>query len=315
MSNIDELRDKINCIDKDMALLFEKRMNIVKEVANYKKENFLSITDENRENDVILKNANNINDDNIKEYYTNFIKNNIDLSKKYQEKLLYGYKIAYSGLLGSYGYIAAKKMHSNGIFVSNNSFKSAYNSVVDCINDIVVLPIENSYAGNIGEVMDLMFFGTLYLNKIYDLEIKHCMLTKNIVKMDDVKYVVSHPQAIMQCFDFIEKHNLKVIEEVNTAVAAKKLLNGYSNIDVNEIAVIASNESANEYSLNILAKYINNEDNNTTRFASLSRVLYKYENADISNKNFIIAFTVKNEAGALAKCLDIIGTHNFNMRN
>lgn len=308
MADIYDLRKKINDIDIEMAKLFDTRMGIIKEVAEYKKANSMPINDSSREDEVISKNSKLIQNDDIKSFYINFIKETMNISKRYQEKIISGEKVAYSGVEGAYAYLAAKKMFPNANLVSNTSFKKAYKSVENGFNDKAVLPIENSFAGDIGEVMDLMFFGSLYINEVMDYEIEHCLLAKPGVKLENIKKIISHPQAIMQCSDFVDENNFIVLEEVNTAVAAKKL-------DDDSTAVIASREAANLFNLNILKEKINNTDTNTTRFASFSRVLSHFENADVSKKNFVIVFTVKNEAGALAKCLDIIGAHNFNMRN
>ena len=308
MADIHDLRKKINDIDKDMAKLFEERMKVVKEVAEYKKANSMPITDSNREDEIVSKNSSLFTDEDTKSYYVNFIKDTMKISKKYQEKIIEGEKVAYSGVEGAYAYLAAKKMFPNANLISTSSFRKAYQSVENGINEKAVLPIENSFAGDIGEVMDLMFFGSLYVNEVYDFSIEHCLLAKDGVKLENIKTVISHPQALMQCSDFIDEYNLKTLEEVNTAVAAKRL-------NDNETAVIASKDAASVFGLKVLKEKINNDDSNTTRFASFSRVLSHFENYDVSKKNFIIVFTVKNEAGALAKCLDIIGAHNFNMRN
>ena len=313
MSKLDDLRNEINIIDKKMAELFEQRMDIVKNVAEYKINNSIPVVDSNRENEVINNNLDCIKNTELKNYYVNFIKNNINISKQYQNSLLKGDNIAYSGIVGSYAYIASKKMFPNQNYIAYSSFNKAYQSVVDGINNKVVLPIENSYAGNVGEVLDLIFFGSLYINQILDFSIEHCLLTNGDKNINNIKKIVSHPQAIMQCSEFIEKHNFEVIEEVNTAVAAKKLKD--DTLMSEDTAVIASIDAAHEYGLSILREKINDNVDNTTRFASFSNVLYHFEKSDKVHKNFIIVFTVKNESGALAKCLDVIGSYNFNMRN
>lgn len=100
MKDIKELRNNINAIDEQMAKLFEERMQNVKEVALYKKENSLPVFDGKREQEIIAKNINYINDKEIKEYYVNYLKDVIDISKKYQNDLLEGLKIAYCGVEG-----------------------------------------------------------------------------------------------------------------------------------------------------------------------------------------------------------------------
>ena len=308
MEDIKNIRQNINEIDKKIATLFEERMELVKKISYYKKENMIPIFDSKREEEVLNKNLNYIKNEDIKNYYVNFLNDLMRISKKYQESIISGIRVAYTGVEGAYSYIAAKNMYKNSNLISENSFVNAYKSVE---NDIAILPIENSFAGDVGEVMDLIFSGSLFVNRICDVEITHNLLVNFETNIENIKTVMSHPQAIAQCSDFINKYNFNIVEDINTAMAAKKLKDsGEKNT-----AVIASLETANLYNLYVLKENINNSNINTTRFAAFSRVLSKFSDFNIKNKNFIIVFTVKNEAGALAKCLDIIGAHGFNMRN
>ena len=271
----------------------------------------MPIFDKAREEYIINENLKLIDDEELKPFYISYIKSLMNISKEYQRSLLTGLKISYSGIEGAYGYIAASRMYPKCELVSNNNFNQAFKSVEDGISDRAVLPIENSFAGDVGEVMDLIFSGSLFINRIYDLKIEHNLMANEGVDFSDIKVVVSHPQALAQCSDFIEKYNFRTIDEINTAFAAKRLKETCDK----SMAVIASKETADVYGLKILNEKINNSDTNTTRFASFSRVLSNYKVVSASKKNFIMVFTVKNVAGALAKCLDIIGAHGFNMRN
>ena len=311
MKDINESREQINKVDKEMAKLFVDRMKLCKDVAEYKKENSMPIYDANREEALINNNLKLIEDEELKPYYINFIKSFLSVSKEYQRSLLTGLKVSYSGIEGAYGHMAASRMYPKCELVSNSNFAKAFRSVEEGSCDRAVLPIENSFAGDVGEVMDLIFSGSLYINRIYDLEIEHNLMANEGVKLEDVEMVVSHPQALAQCSKFIERYNFKTIDEVNTAFAAKRLKETLDK----KVAVIASKETAEAYGLVILKEKINNSGVNTTRFASFSRVLSNYKDVGASKKNFIVVFTVKNVAGALAKCLDIIGAHGFNMRN
>ena len=311
MKDINETREKINVIDKEMTKLFCERMNLCKDIAEFKKANSMPVHDASREETVINNNLKLVEDENLKPYYINYIKSFLNISKEYQRSLLTGLKISYSGIEGAYGYIAASRMYPKCELVSNNNFSRAFKSVEEGTCDRAVLPIENSFAGDVGEVMDLIFSGSLYINRIYDLEIEHNLMVNPGVNFSDIEIIVSHPQALSQCSKFIEQYNFKTIEEVNTAFAAKRL----KETGDKKMAVIASKETADAYGLNILKEKINNSELNTTRFASFSRTLADYKSVGASKKNFIMVFTVKNVAGALAKCLDIIGAHGFNMRN
>ncbi|MCI5744958.1 MAG: chorismate mutase [Erysipelotrichaceae bacterium] len=310
MDDLKKVREKINEIDQQMAKLFEDRMIECKKVANYKIINSLPVCDANREKEILKNNVNYINDETIKKYYLSYMQSVMNISKDYQKQLMKGMKVAYSGTKGAYAYFASKKIFDSQKLVAYSSFKKAYQSVEEGKCDACILPIENSYAGDVGEVMDLMFSGDLYINKVIDVDILHNLIALNNASMTDIKTVMSHPQALNQCQDFIDKHHLKKIEYSNTALAAKKLI----ELNDKSIAIIASEDVALTYKLPILARNINTTHNNTTRFAVFSRVLGNYQSNERNNKHFIITFTVKNEAGSLAKTLDIIGAHGFNMR-
>lgn len=310
MADLKDIRKKINEIDKEMARLFEERMKASSEVAEYKKEHALPIFDSSREQEVIKNNLEFISDDNLKQYYVNFLQFTMDVSKKYQSSILNGLKVAYSGVKGAFAYIAAKKMFPNAEYVSYLSFNEAYKACETGECDVCVLPLENSYAGEVGLVMDLMFSGSLYINQVYELEVNHNLVAKKGTSIDQIKTLYSHKQALDQCAEYINNHKLITIESPNTALAAKYV----SEQNDNTIAAIASNDTAELYDLQILEKNINVSNTNTTRFGAFCRAQRNASNSS-SDEHAILVFTVKNEAGALAKTLNIIGSHGFNMRN
>ena len=310
MNKLNEARNKINTIDKEMAKLFEERMEAAKMVAEYKAEHALPIFDSARELEVINKNSSYIEDPVIKEYYVSFLKETMNISKSFQARLIEGLKVAYSGVEGAFAYIAANKMFPNANYYSYHNFEEAYKSVEDGLCDVCVLPLENSFAGEVGVVMDLLFSGSLYINQVVELEVVHNLLAKKGSKKEQIKKVISHPQAISQCSKFINENKFEVIEAENTAYAAKMV----SVSDDFEIAAIASNETAKLYDLEIIESNINEKRNNTTRFGAFTRSLNEQKNTN-SASHYILVFTVKNEAGALAKTLNIIGSYGFNMRS
>ncbi len=309
MKDIKETRKQINEIDKEMANLFERRMELAKDVAEYKKELGLPIEDKVREKEVIARNSDLIANSEIKDLYIDFINSNMNISKRYQRRLLEGMKVAYCGVEGAFAHIASKRLFATSKLIGYPSFMAAYNSVEQSECDVCVLPLENSFAGDVGLVMDLMFQGNLYVNDVIEIEVYHNLLVKKGTKLEDVKKVMSHQQALSQCRDFIEKHQFETVEYPNTALAAKAL----SESDDASIAVIASEEVADLYGLEILKSHINVSSTNTTRFAVFSKTMNK-ECASKMGSHFILMFTVANEAGSLASTLNIIGSHGFNMR-
>ena len=309
MDMLQSARKAINEIDKEMAELFVKRMEASAKVGQYKLSHGLPVLDPEREAEVIRRNSTRVEDETLRAYYVNFLQTCMDLSKNYQSQIQQGLKVAYSGVEGAFAFIASKRIFPEGNLCSYGDFKSAYNAVVNGECDCCVLPIENSYAGEVSQVIDLLFKGTLYINGVYDLEITQNLIGIKGAGRNDIKTVVSHPQALAQCAEYIKKNGLKAIEANNTALAAKYV----AEQNDKTIAAIASEDTAALYGLDMLEKSINENSNNTTRFAVFSRVEKKTQ-ADDSSMQSILVFTVKNEAGALAKAVTIIGNSGFNMR-
>lgn len=309
MDMLESARKAINEIDKEMSELFVKRMQASAQVGQYKLSHGLPVYDGGREAEVIRRNSARVEDETLRAYYVNFLQNCMDLSKNYQSKIQNGLKVAYSGVEGAFAFIAAKRIFPDGNQCSYGDFKSAYNAVVNGECDCCVLPIENSYAGEVSQVIDLMFKGTLYINGVYDLEITQNLIGLEGAGRNDIKTVVSHPQALMQCAEYIKKRGLKAVEATNTALAAKYVAEQGDKT----IAAIASEDTAELYGLEMIEKSINESSNNTTRFAVFSRVEKKVL-VDDSSMQSILVFTVKNETGALAKAISIIGESGFNMR-
>ena len=307
MEKLEKARALINDIDAQMARLFVERMEASELVAQYKQEHGLPIYDAVREAQVMEKNAARITDDGIRSYYINFLRSTMKLSRQYQHKLISGMKIAYSGVEGAFAHIAADKVFPDGYKVPYGDFESAYAAVVNGECDCAVLPIENSYAGEVGQVLDLMYTGSLYVNGVYDLSVSQNLLGVKGAMLSDVREVMSHPQALMQCRDFIREHGLETVQATNTAVAAQKV----AQLQDKSVAAIASKETAQRYGLNVIQRDINGSNFNTTRFAVFSRA----ENLDRKAGNhFLLLFTVSHVAGALAKAINVIGDHGFNMK-
>ena len=125
MNELERAREIINEVDAEMALLFEKRMYASELVAKYKKEHGLSILDATRENEVVRKNSEMIKNSVYQEYYADFIRQTMRISRAYQSRLNEGQRVAYSGVEGAYAYIAAKRMYPNANLVSYPSFEEA----------------------------------------------------------------------------------------------------------------------------------------------------------------------------------------------
>lgn len=311
MSSLDQSRQKITEIDQEMARLFSERMQACQEIAFFKKENGLPIVDPRREADLIQKNRSLIENASIEGYYVEFLKHLMSLSCQYQSRLIHGRKVAYSGVVGAFGYMAAKQAFPEADFVAYDSFEEAYRATENGLCDCAVLPLENSSAGEVGAVMDLLFSGSLSVNRVIPVPVTHHLLAKAPSSLRDITTIVSHPQALEQCKNYIQEHHFQTIPYANTAMAAQYV----QEANDPHLAAIASEETASLYGLEILDKHIQATDNNTTRFAVFSRSQHSLSGSTgDKGEQFILVFTVRNEAGALAQTLNIIGAHGFNMR-
>lgn len=304
---LEEAREDIDRIDRAMATLFEERMEAVRKVALYKKETGMPIFDGAREETILARGAQRVQSETVRGYYVNFLRNQMDLSKAYQSRLLGGMHVAFSGVPGAFAQIAAKRIFPHAVTQGFQDFDEAYRAVEDGRCDAAVLPLENSTNGDVGTVMDLSFFGSLSVNGIYDVEVKQNLLAKHGANLSDIKTVISHPQALGQCAPFLKKGGYETVEAVNTAVAAQMVAQSQEI----SVAAIGSEEAAEQYGLQVLRSNIHEKGGNTTRFAVFSRAKKDPSPAD---RQFLMVFTVKNEAGALAKAVSAIGTHGFNLR-
>lgn len=302
---LEKARSIINEVDAQMAELFVKRMRAVETVYEYKKEFGLPILDPKREDAVIEKNAALIGDDVLKGYYIDQLKHMMRVSRAYQYRLQNGLNVAYSGTEGAFAHIAAGKIFPSANRIPCRDFQEAYESVLSGACDVAVLPIENSYAGEVGQTIDLIFSGGLFINGIYELAIHQNLLGIKGAEVAGINRVTSHPQALGQCRDYIERKGFTTIEASNTAVAAKMV----ANANDRTLGVIASEETAHLYGLEVLDANINQNSENTTRFAVLSKV----QATSPKLTNSVLMFTVKHEAGSLAKAISIIGSFGYNM--
>ena len=310
MNKLETARAEISAIDRQMAALFEQRMNAVQLVAEHKREHGLPILDAAREQALIERNSSYIENGVIREYYVQFLQNTMALSRDYQARLSQQLRVAYSGIEGAFAHISAGRIFPDGNRIGYKDFRSAYEAVASGECDCAVLPIENSYNGEVGEVQDLMFFGPLHVNGVYELGITQNLIGLPGTALSQIKQVFSHPQALGQCAGYLHDHGWQAVEYANTAMAAEHVawLGDASN------AAIASAETAELYGLEVLEANINASNRNTTRFAVFSRA----RNTDMGQRmgdHFILVFTSKNEAGSLAAALQILGgKYGYNMR-
>ena len=306
MDELDIARAAINEADKEIAEQFERRMRAVRLVAEYKRERGLPIYDAEREEAVIKQNSALIKDKEKEPYYVDLIGNLMRISRNYQSAIISGVSVAYSGVEGAFTSIAAKKLFPDGRRVPCRDFAEAYGAVVSGDCECAVLPIENSFAGEVGAVIDLIFTGPLYINDVFDLTVRQNLIGVPGTTEQTVRTVVSHPQALSQCAEYIDARGYETREYSNTARAAEYVA---EQKDVT-LAAIGTAEAAELYGLNVVSRNINTSVDNTTRFAVLSRTENK---SGADDNSFMLVFSVKNQAGSLAEAINVIGKYGYNM--
>ena len=305
MNELELARQEINKADKEIAKYFEMRMKASKAIAEYKKKNLLPIYDPDRENAVIENNSKLIEDEELRQYYVLFQKNVMDVSKMYQSAIVSGTRVAYSGVEGAYAHIAARRIFPGGQHISYPNFEKAYEAVELGECDCVVLPIENSVAGEVGSNLDMIYSGGLFINGTYDLKITHNLLAKPGTALSDIELVISHSQALEQCYEYIKRNGFRTENVVNTAVAAKMV----AESEQNDCAAIASKRCAELYGLEVLDENIQNSDNNYTRFVCITKKPMMYEGAN----HISLVVSCANTPGSLYEMLSKPATIGVNM--
>ena len=216
-------------------------------------------------------------------------------------------KIAYCGTQGSFSEIAAGKLFPKGKLLPCPSFQAAYDLVIKGDAQAALLPIENSYAGEVAATVDLLYRGSLKVKDVYEMKIEQNLVGVKGASLEDVNTVVSHPQALAQCAEYIAAHKFSEIVSENTAFAAKAV----ADKGAKNLAAIASRACAELYGLEVIAENIAESRENTTRFALFTQG----EGEKREGEHLILLFAVGDRSGALAEALQIIARYGYNMKS
>ncbi len=305
MSKLDEARAEINRIDAEMLRLFEQRLDAAGAILACKREQALPVFDAAREQQVLERNLAALQNPAYAPYYRRFLQNMMDISKDYQRAELSQNTVAYAGAAGAFAAQAAKSLFPDYLRHSCEDFEEVFQQVIKGRAAFGVIPFENSYAGEVGEVFDLLFKHPCHIQAIWDLPVRQNLLALPGATIADIKKVLSHPQALSQCAPFLQQHGLLAEPHTNTALAAKMVAEKRDK----SLAAIASAESADLYGLEILAEGVNSSAANTTRFIVIGKEL------PVTGSRFNLLFTVNHHAGQLARVMSLIGDLGFNMES
>lgn len=308
MLDISTLREEIDIIDKEIIRLFEKRMDIVLNVAKYKLERNLPIFNGAREAEVIEKNLNRLSNKEYREYAEKFLVDLMSTSRQLQHSLMGNIKIGVQGVPGSYseeakiGYFGEEKSCS-----FYEEFEDVFIALKNGEIDYGVLPVENSSTGAITTVYDLMKDYGFYIVGEQCVKVNHNLIGIKGTKLSDIKEVYSHPQGFAQSSEFLKQHkNWLQIPYHNTAISVKHVC---ETGDKSKVA-IASGRAAKCYGLEIIKGNINNQSENTTKFIVIGKNL-EYDNY---SDRVSVVFSLEDEAGTLYKLLRHFTENNINLK-
>ncbi|MEE1029122.1 MAG: prephenate dehydratase [Agathobacter sp.] len=328
MRDLLELRNEIDDIDNKIVELYEKRMHISTEVAEYKIQTGKKVFDKEREdsklNTLESKASTSFTKRGIRELFEHIM--SMSRKKQYQlladngltsdenfeqvEKLDFtNAKIVFQGVEGAYSQQATKEYFGENCDCYNvETWKDAMEAIKNNEADYAVLPIENSSAGIVSENYDLLVEYNNYIVAEQIIKIDHCLLALKGAELEDIKTVYSHPQALMQCSKYLDSHReWDRLSVKNTAFSAQKIKeDGLCNQ-----AAIASTITADIYGLQILDSAIQNNKNNSTRFIIVTNKKMYDKNAT----KMSICFEIPHKSGSLYNILSHFIFNNVNMTN
>ena len=312
MRDLKEIRKNIDEIDSQLIELFKKRMDCAKEVGIYKQANNIPVLNQDRENQIL--------DDIEKkggEYgaHSRLLYSNImELSRALQHNIVGSGKelkaligcaeselpkeniiVAYQGIKGANGHEATLNIFPKGIAKNYKSFSDVFNAVDSGEASLGVLPVENSSAGSVSAVYDLILQHRFYIVGALDLPIDYCLAGLKQSELSDIETVWTHPQSLSQCAQYIADHEFNSVPCSNTAVAARdvakeKRLN---------VAAICSYKACEEYGLKVLDNHLQDNNSNMTRFIVISKKLYIPKDAN----KISLCFSLPHVTGSLYSLL------------
>lgn len=314
---LNELRNEINQIDEELLKLFLRRMDVAGQVADYKKAHDLPIYQPQREREILKKVADSAGPE-MSGYARVLFSMLMELSKSNQNKrnkkeldlhrqiasaientpklFPQAPMVACQGVEGANSQIACEKIFKNPFILYFKSFESVFSAIEQGLCQYGILPIENSTAGSVKKVYDLMIRHNFSIVRTFRLKVDHNLLAKPGVSLLDIKEIYSHEQALNQCSAFLEKlPGVKIIAVENTAVAAQMVAESGRT----DIAAISSRSCAELYGLQNLAPSIQDKDNNRTRFICISKNLEIYPGADKTS----IMMVLPHRPGSLYRVL------------
>lgn len=315
--DINELRGNIDRIDEQLVDLIRERMETAAKIGEYKRENKLPVYDPARERQLFDRVAQMAGEEFGS--YTRVLYSTItDVSRSYQRRLLgrqgglaekmqaaientdklfpQGGVVACQGVEGAYSQLACEKLFKSPSIMYFQSFEDVFRAVDKKLCRYGVLPIENSTAGSVNKIYDLMAKFKFHIVRSTRIQVGHALLAKRGAEISDIKEIYSHEQAVSQCSEFLAEHkNIKVNVCENTAVAARMV----AESDRSDIAALSSPGCAELYDLATLRDNVCDHIGNYTRFICISKGLEIYPGADKTS----IMMKIPHKPGSLYRIM------------
>jgi len=315
--DIKELRGNIDRIDEQLVALIRERMETAAKIGEYKRENKLPVYDPSRERELFDRVAS-LAGDEFGSYTRVLYSTMTDVSRSYQRKLLgrksdlaekmqaaidatdklfpTGGVVACQGVEGAYSQLACEKLFKSPSIMYFQSFEDVFRAVDKKLCRYGVLPIENSTAGSVNKIYDLMAKFKFHIVRSARIQVGHALLAKRGAELSDIKEIYSHEQAISQCSEFLSEHkDIKVNICENTAVAARLV----AESDRTDIAALSSPGCAELYDLATLRDNVCDHIGNYTRFICISKGLEIYPGADKTS----IMMKIPHKPGSLYRIM------------
>ncbi len=315
--NIDEYRNRIDRIDKQLVTLFCERMDTASDIAAWKKEQKRPVFDPERERQKLLEVASSVPEE-LREYTASLYSLLFELSRSYQNRLLgtaseltaqiqgaidetpalfpSDASVACQGVAGAYSQIACDRLFKRPAILYLSSFDAVFSAIESGLCRYGVVPLENSTAGSVNAVYDLMMNHNFRIVRSVRIKVDHCLLVNPGTKREEIREIYSHQQAISQCEKYLQSFpNARVIPCENTAVAAKMV----AEAGRRDAAALSSHACGKIYGLSCLESSVQDMDNNFTRFICISKKLEIYPGADRTS----LMAVLPHEPGSLYKLL------------
>ncbi|MBQ1377425.1 MAG: prephenate dehydratase [Lachnospiraceae bacterium] len=325
--DISELREQINEIDHEIVELYGRRMETARAIGRYKREHNLPVLDSERERSLLNKVAEQAGEENeqgVRALYHLLI----DHSRMRQEMdghpgsplgqqireivaampAIFPEKamIACQGVEGAYSQLACEKMIRYPSILYCRTFENVFGAIESGLCQYGILPIENSLAGSVNSVYDLMIRHHCYIVRSVRIKIDHTLLALPGTRMDEIREIYSHEQAIQQCSAFLSQHKEWHVNVCTNTAAAARMVAESGRRDA---AAISSGHCAALYGLECLSSDIQNNSNNHTRFICISKKPEIYPGADHTS----LMLVLPNHPGSLYQLLSRFNALDINL--